>query len=135
MSTKKLTPKQQRFIDEYLIDLNATQAAIIPIKAIAEKCDCSRQAIEKRAKVQGWTRNLRGCIDKVASEKQLKSSITREATNPPEPAKQSVAPHTVSVPVAPADAHAREGVGCYFGQKGNIKAFPSLTNRVDGHAT
>ncbi len=26
--TKKLTPKQQRFCDEYLIDLNATQAAI-----------------------------------------------------------------------------------------------------------
>lgn len=25
---KKLTPKQQRFVDEYLIDLNATQAAI-----------------------------------------------------------------------------------------------------------
>lgn len=28
MSTKPLTPKQQRFVDEYLIDLNATQAAI-----------------------------------------------------------------------------------------------------------
>ncbi len=28
MSELKLTPKQQRFIDEYLIDLNATQAAI-----------------------------------------------------------------------------------------------------------
>lgn len=26
--SKKLTPKQQRFVDEYLIDLNATQAAI-----------------------------------------------------------------------------------------------------------
>jgi phage terminase small subunit len=26
--TQKLTPKQQRFVDEYLIDLNATQAAI-----------------------------------------------------------------------------------------------------------
>lgn len=25
---RKLTPKQQRFVDEYLIDLNATQAAI-----------------------------------------------------------------------------------------------------------
>ncbi|MCG9066085.1 terminase small subunit [Laribacter hongkongensis] len=25
---KKLTPKQQWFVDEYLIDLNATQAAI-----------------------------------------------------------------------------------------------------------
>lgn len=24
----RLTPKQQRFVDEYLIDLNATQAAI-----------------------------------------------------------------------------------------------------------
>lgn len=28
MSGEKLTPKQQRFVDEYLIDLNATQAAI-----------------------------------------------------------------------------------------------------------
>jgi len=28
MSAKKLTPKQQRFVHEYLIDLNATQAAI-----------------------------------------------------------------------------------------------------------
>ena len=25
---KKLTPKQERFVDEYLLDLNATQAAI-----------------------------------------------------------------------------------------------------------
>ena len=28
VADKKLTPKQQRFCDEYLIDLNATQAAI-----------------------------------------------------------------------------------------------------------
>jgi len=28
MIDKPLTPKQQRFVDEYLIDLNATQAAI-----------------------------------------------------------------------------------------------------------
>lgn len=28
MSPKPLTPKQQRFVDEYLVDLNATQAAI-----------------------------------------------------------------------------------------------------------
>ena len=28
VSMAKLTPKQQRFVDEYLIDLNATQAAI-----------------------------------------------------------------------------------------------------------
>ncbi len=28
MNKRKLTPKQQRFIDEYLIDLNATQSAI-----------------------------------------------------------------------------------------------------------
>lgn len=27
-STVRLTPRQQRFVDEYLIDLNATQAAI-----------------------------------------------------------------------------------------------------------
>lgn len=28
MADRKLTPKQQRFVEEYLIDLNATQAAI-----------------------------------------------------------------------------------------------------------
>ena len=28
MSERKFTPKQQRFVDEYLIDLNATQGAI-----------------------------------------------------------------------------------------------------------
>ena len=28
MTTKNLSPKQKRFIEEYLIDLNATQAAI-----------------------------------------------------------------------------------------------------------
>jgi phage terminase small subunit len=28
MTAKKLTPKQERFVEEYLIDLNATQAAI-----------------------------------------------------------------------------------------------------------
>lgn len=28
MTVRKLAPKQQRFVDEYLIDLNATQAAI-----------------------------------------------------------------------------------------------------------
>ena len=28
MDTKKLTPKQSRFVDEYLIDLNGTKAAI-----------------------------------------------------------------------------------------------------------
>jgi phage terminase small subunit len=28
MSLIKLTPKQQKFVDEYLVDLNATQAAI-----------------------------------------------------------------------------------------------------------
>lgn len=84
------------------------RAGIITIKAIAQKCHCTRQAIEKRAKAEGWTRNLQSSIRKVASEKQLKSSIAREATNPPEPDKQSVAPHTVSAPVAPAGVHARE---------------------------
>ena len=28
MTAKKLTPKQNRFVEEYLIDLNATKAAV-----------------------------------------------------------------------------------------------------------
>ncbi|MCH8184252.1 MAG: hypothetical protein IID55_13820, partial [Proteobacteria bacterium] len=84
------------------------RAGIITTKMIAEKCDCTRQAIERRAKAQGWTRNLHGCITKVASEKQLTSSTTKDAINPVEPDKQSAAPHTVSAPVAPSDVHARQ---------------------------
>ena len=33
----KLTPKQQRFVDEYLVDLNATQAAIREVWQFPEK--------------------------------------------------------------------------------------------------
>ena len=84
------------------------RAGIITIKMIAEKCHCSRQAIEKRAKREEWTRDLHGCIGKVARDKQLKSSIVREATNPSEPGKPSSAPDTVSAPVDIADVHARE---------------------------
>ena len=84
------------------------RAGIITIKMIAEKCNCTRQLIEKRAKRESWTRNPQGCIPKVASKKQLKSSIVREATNPSEPDKQSAAPPTVSAPVNIADVHARE---------------------------
>ena len=40
---QKLTPKQERFVDEYLTDLNATQAAI---RAGYSKKTAGRQAIE-----------------------------------------------------------------------------------------
>ena len=91
------------------------RAGIITTRMIAQKCDCTRQAVERRAKAEGWTRNLQSSIrEKVASATQLKSGIDGEAINPgqainpPEPEKQSAAPHTVSAPVAPADVHARE---------------------------
>lgn len=44
---KKLTPKQSRFVDEYLIDLNATQAAI---RALYSKRTAQRIGSENLSK-------------------------------------------------------------------------------------
>lgn len=64
MNPQKLTPKQQRFVEEYLVDLNATQAAVragysaktahaigrenIHKPAIAAALQAQRQALSER---------------------------------------------------------------------------------------
>lgn len=58
----KLTAKQQRFCDEYLIDLNATQAAI---RAGYSKKNARNIASENLAKP-----NIRAYIDKRMAEKE-----------------------------------------------------------------
>lgn len=59
-----LTAKQQRFCDEYLVDLNATQAAI---RAGYSKKNANNIASENLAKP-----NIREYIDKRLSEKESK---------------------------------------------------------------
>ena len=44
---RKLTPKQQRFVEEYLIDLNATQAAIRARYSVKTAEDIGRQLLRK----------------------------------------------------------------------------------------
>lgn len=62
MADKKLTAKQQRFCDEYLIDLNATQAAI---RAGYSKKTAGVIATENLQKP-----NIRDYIDKRMKEKE-----------------------------------------------------------------
>jgi phage terminase small subunit len=63
--SKTLTPKQQRFVEEYLIDLNATQAAI--------RAGYS----EKTAHVTGWENLKKPEIAKAVSEaKEERSEST-----------------------------------------------------------
>lgn len=62
MTDKKLTAKQQRFCDEYLIDLNATQAAI---RAGYSKKTAGVIATENLQKP-----NIRDYIDKRMKEKE-----------------------------------------------------------------
>ena len=59
------------------------RAGVITTRMIAQKCDCTRQAVEKRAKEKGWTRNLQSCTPEVAPDKQLKSCAPADATNRP----------------------------------------------------
>ena len=79
--------------DPFSSDYRFYRAGIISIKMIAEKCDCTRQAIEKRAKVEGWTRNLQSCIPKVASRELHNATLEEMAQTQARPsAKQSAAP-------------------------------------------
>lgn len=59
---KKMTPKQKRFCDEYLIDLNATQAAI---RAGYSKKNANNIASENLAKP-----DIRKYIEKRMAEKE-----------------------------------------------------------------
>ncbi|UZA50423.1 terminase small subunit [Moraxella bovis] len=66
----KLTPKQQRFVDEYLIDLNATQA-------------CIRAGYsEKTAKEMGAENltkpNIQNAIQQAMSERQQRTKINAD---------------------------------------------------------
>lgn len=70
MSEKKLTPKQQRFVEEYLIDLNATQAAI------------RAGSTAKRAEQAGYEflRNpdVKAVIDAALKERSERAEITAD---------------------------------------------------------
>jgi len=68
----KLTPKQEKFCNEYLIDLNATQAAI-------------RAGYSKKTSYAIGIENLKKpiiaeCVAKLRSEIQAKTAITVENT-------------------------------------------------------
>ncbi|GAW29597.1 terminase small subunit [Carboxydocella sp. ULO1] len=66
----KLTPKQQRFIEEYLIDLNATQAAI---RAGYSPKTAHEQGAQLLAKI-----SIREAIDKAIAERSRRTGITQD---------------------------------------------------------
>ena len=66
-----LTPKQTRFIDEYLIDLNGTQAAI--------RAGYSPKAAEVQASVLLRNPNVREVVDRRMADLQRRTGITQEA--------------------------------------------------------
>lgn len=70
MATKKLTPKQKQFCLEYLIDLNATQAAIRA--GYSEKTACAI-GLENLGKPL-----LAGRIQKLMEKRSAKTEITAE---------------------------------------------------------
>lgn len=66
----KLTPKQQRFVEEYLIDLNATQAAI--------RAGYSAKNADKIGpELLGKTR-VKAAIDKAMAERSRRTGISQD---------------------------------------------------------
>lgn len=66
----KLTPRRQRFVDEYLIDLNATQAAI---RAGYSKKTAEQQACNLLKDV-----NVRQTIGLAQAERSQRTEITQD---------------------------------------------------------
>lgn len=67
---RKLTPKQQRFVDEYLVDLNATQAAI---RAGYSKKTANEQGARLLANV-----SVQGAIAERMKARQERVEITQD---------------------------------------------------------
>lgn len=70
MATNKLTEKQRIFVDEYLIDLNATQAAI--------KAGYSKNAAKEIAYENLTKPHIQKAIDKRKKNLSIKNKITVE---------------------------------------------------------
>ena len=66
----KLTPKQQRFVDEYLIDLNATQAAI---RAGYSPKTANEQGAQNLAKL-----SIAEAIKEAQQERQKRTLVTQD---------------------------------------------------------
>jgi len=66
----KITPKQQRFVDEYLIDLNATQAAI--------RAGYSPRSAESQGSRLSKNRKVRAHIDERMAELSRRTGVNQE---------------------------------------------------------
>jgi phage terminase small subunit len=66
----KLTPKQQRFIEEYLVDLNATQAAI---RAGYSPSTAKEQGCQNLSKL-----NVKNAIDQALAERSRRTGINQD---------------------------------------------------------
>ena len=67
---KRLTPRQQRFVDEYLIDLNATQAAI--------RSGYSERGATVRGSELLANRKVQESIQKAMAARELRTEITQD---------------------------------------------------------
>lgn len=124
-----LTPKQERFVQEYLIDLNATQAAI--------RCGYS----EKTANREG-TRLLSNAviaeaIDAATKERAAKLDITAERVLKEIAAMAFYDPISLMVEIGDRDAENGNGVrvsddGKLYGLRGptDIRALPETVRRA-----
>lgn len=66
----KLTPKQKRFVEEYLIDLNATQAAIRAGYSTRTAKDIGCENLAKP--------NIRTCIDQAMAERSKRTGVNAD---------------------------------------------------------
>lgn len=65
-----LTAKQQRFVEEYLIDLNATQAAIRAGYSVKRASEIGYQLLQKTT--------VKNAIDKAMAERSRRTGITQD---------------------------------------------------------
>ncbi len=67
---KKLTARQRRFVEEYLIDLNGTQAAI--------RAGYSTKSAKQQADQNLARENIKSAIDKAMAERSKRTGISQD---------------------------------------------------------
>lgn len=126
---RKLTPKQQRFVDEYLLDLNATQAAI------------RAGSTAKRAEQAGYEfmRNpdVKAAIDAALAERSEKAGISAERVLKEIAAMAFYDPAEIMIQIGTKDLEFVDGVhiggdGKIYGLRGpsDIRLLPENVRRA-----
>src|SRR6185295_17077947 len=72
-------PKSERSIDWERVEIEYRRG-VLTLREIAEAAGCTHGAVNKRAKAEGWTRDLRAKVNAKADELVSKAAVSKSVS-------------------------------------------------------